>query len=303
MIIKLLVIIYLQEGFLLGDILHKETKTITDNDQQQINISKTIKINSLMPCPHPHFFYNGTGKVDKNKVKDFLKDQFDRVVAWYKFQKTSNLKFSLRDKIIHKQLIEVFGKTSDLFPCCLLINEISDNGATHLFSQAFIRYHNNRYDRIPMHIPNLSEPNNTYRLPEPSSQTFDKILRNLKIDEKKTQGLIVINKIHNALQKHIDTIIKNLSQAEEYLHELEEEVKTLEKRKLKKKKEEEKDKREALVANTKLEDNREKRKSVDINSSLSPEISPDIPKKTTQKPRGRGKPTIEVTRETHYGKA
>ncbi|KAJ8928396.1 hypothetical protein NQ314_019061 [Rhamnusium bicolor] len=217
-----------QEGFLLGEIVHKETKTITDNDQQQVNISRTIKINSIMPCPQPHYFYNEIGKIDSDKIKKFLGNQFNKVVAWYKYQRISSFKFTLRDKILHKQLRDLFEISPELFTCCLLINEASDNGSTHLYSQAFMRCNNNIYDKLPIHIPNLSEPNNTYKSSETASETFNKILNDLKIDKKNAQGLVVINKIQNALQKHIDSVVENLSEAEKYMHELEEEVQQLE---------------------------------------------------------------------------
>lgn len=182
----------------------------------------------MMPCPQPHYFYNGLGKIDKDKIRVFLGNQLPKVVAWYKYQRISSFKFTLRDKILHKQLQNFFNIFPELFTCCLLINEISDNSSTYLYSQAFMRYNNTVYDKLPIHIPNLSEPNNTYKSSEPSSATFNKIVNDLKIDRKNTQGLVVINKIQNALQKQIDTVIENLSEAEKYLYNLEEEVKQLE---------------------------------------------------------------------------
>lgn len=219
---------FYQEGFLLGEIVHKETKTITDNDQQQINISRTIKINSVIPCPQSHYFYNGTGKVNQEKIKTFLGNQFNKVVAWYRYQRIPSAKFTFRDKIIHRQLSDLFGITPELFSCCILTNEVSENASTHLFSQVFIRCHSLGCDKLQISIPNLSEPNNMYKSSEPSSDTFNKILGDLKIDKKNTQGLVVINKIQNALQKHVETLVKDLSESEKYLHELEEEVKLLE---------------------------------------------------------------------------
>lgn len=263
--------------------MHKETKTITDNEQEQINLSKTIKINSVIPCPQPHFFYNGTGKVDKNKIKDFLGEHFDEVVAWYKFQKICSLKFSLRDKIIHKQLTELFGLTSDIFTCCFLINEVSDNGATHLFSQAFMRFHSNNC--LPIHIPNLSDSNNTYKTPEPVSSTFNKLLSELKIDRQTTQGFVVITKIQKALQKHIDQVVKELSNLEQYMCELEEDVKVLERKKLKKKNEEEKHDFSITSNNVSSQND------ILLRKSEISEISPDksISRTVNQKVMGRGK--------------
>lgn len=281
----------------MGDIIHKETKTITDNDQQQINISKNIHIRAVLPCPQQHYFYNGTGKIDKNKLKEFLGDQFDKVVAWYKFQKTSNLKLSLRDKIIHKQLIELFGFPPELFTCCFLISEVSDNGSTHLFSQAFMRFHNNRYDHLPIHIPNLSEPNNLYKTPEPASGTFNKLIDNLKIDKTSTHGSVVIIKIQDALQKHINKVIKELGTLEQNLFELEKEVKLLELRKEKKKNNAEKNQLAAPLSNNPFqEDILKKKKSENELISFSPEASPDrnVIKRNNSKVVGRGRTTKET---------
>ncbi|KAJ8937383.1 hypothetical protein NQ318_015463 [Aromia moschata] len=284
-----------QEGFLLGEIVRKETKTITDNDQQQVNISRTVKVNSMMPCPQPHFFYNGVGKIDKDKIREFLGGQFHKVVAWYKYQRITSFKFTLRDKLVHKQLTELFEVSPELFTCCLLINEVSDNGSTHLYSQAFMRYHNGVYDRLSVHIPNLSEPNNTYKSSEPASDTFNKILNDLKIEKKSTQGLV----------KHIDTVIEDLSEAEKYLHELEEDVRQLEiMEKLKKLNDvdvEEPEETSRISENnveseqsSPEEHKKTTRSSNPIDSSTSQDsqdTSPDVQKKATRGrgSRGRGK--------------
>lgn len=249
-----------------------------------------------MPCPQPHYFYNGLGKIDRDKIREFLGNQFTKVVAWYKYQRISSFKFTLRDKILHKQLQDFFDISPELFTCCLLINEVSDNGSTHLYSQAFMRCNNTVYDKLPVHIPNLSEPNNTYKSSEPSSTTFNKIINDLKIDRKSTQGLVVINKIQNALQKHIDTVIGNLSEAEKYLHSLEEEIRQLEiMQKLKKLNDQSS---KDLDTSTRSNSSQSMESSPDIRSSRgrdpidsSQESSPEFQKKATRGrgSRGRGK--------------
>lgn len=205
----------------------------------------------------------------------------------------------MRDRIIHKQLIDLFGIAADLFTCCFLINEISDNGSTHLFSQSFVRFHYNQFNRLPIHIPNLSEPNNTYKTCEPSSPAFSKLLTELKIDKQTTQGLVVINKIENALQKHIDKVIKSLSISEQYMHELEEEIKLLELKKINKKINEEKDEEDASLESSSSQD-RIKINSP-FNKSFSPEISPDknisVLKQNNQKLRGRSSNNARETRK------
>lgn len=286
-----------QEGFLLGEIIRKETKIITDNDQQQINVSKTIKINSVMPCPQNHYFYNATGKINKDKIKSFLGNQFSQVVAWYKYQKTPDSKLSFRDKIIHRQLLELFNNSPELFSCCLLTHEISWNGATQLFSQSFVRCNGIGCDKLPLSIPNLSEQNNMYKSSEPASGTFNKILSDLKIDNKNTQGVVIINKIQNALQKHIETLVKDLSESEKYLYELEQEVRQLEMYKGDKEKTPKcllSDSLDSSQSTTQSESNnielKNKSNPIDTTSDEnSPETVQKPPNKKTIRGRGKGK--------------
>nr|CAI5850420.1 unnamed protein product [Callosobruchus analis] len=219
--------LFQQEGFLLGEVVHKETKTITDNDQQQVNVTDNIKLNSVLPCPQSHYFYNRAGKINKNQIQEFLGNHFNKVIGWYKFQRVSNFRLTLRDKVIHKQLIQFFEAQPELFLYGMLISEVSDNKSTHTFSQSFFRYNRSTYEQTVIRIPNLSEPKTSYKHPEPTSETFSKILQDLKIDRKTTQDLVVINKIQNAVHKHIDSIVEELAEAEKEMFELEEEVKCL----------------------------------------------------------------------------
>ncbi|KAG5895533.1 hypothetical protein JTB14_010677 [Gonioctena quinquepunctata] len=221
-----------QEGFLLGEIVHKETKTITDNDQQQVNIK-------IPP---------------------------------------------------------------ELFTCCLLNSEVSDNAATHSFSQYFVRCNNIGYEKLPIHIPNLSESNNTYKNSEPASETFCKILGDLKIDKKNTQGLVVINKIQNALQKHIDSVVETLAESEKYMYELEEEVKNLQTlKKLKKMNELDSQRRDDHDQELPLIDNSPTLKKKTLNSINSYdsdlESTPEVARKqrsNTVKGKGRKREIVET---------
>ncbi|CAH1119091.1 unnamed protein product [Phaedon cochleariae] len=279
-----------QEGFLIGEIVEKETKTITDNDQQQVNITKTIKINSAIPCPYSHFFYSGSGKLHKEKLSDFLGTHVDRVVAWYKYQRVGNLKFTLRDNIIHSQLMDFFQIPPELFTCCLLNNEISENGSTYTYSQTFLRVNNQRIDRLPITIPNLSEPNDTYKNSEPASETFRKILGDLKIDRRSTQGSVVINRIQNALQKHIDSVVQKLSESEQYIYELEEDLHTLQiSQKLKKMNEELISENASPTRTSESEDSPRVYHGIDSTPSEK-ESSPELQRKTGRagSVRGRG---------------
>lgn len=217
-----------QEGFLLGEIVHKECSTITDNDKEQINITKTIKINSAIPYPQNHYFYSGAGKIDESKLKELLKDEVRNVVAWYKFQYSSSFRFTFRDKLIHKQLTDFFGILTDQFTCCLLICELSKNQSTHMLSQNFVRYRNKKYENVPFTIPNLSELNNSYISADKPSDTFTKIVSTLDLDLQNIPAIVAINKIENALQNYIESVVVKLAGAERQLFDLEQEIRQLE---------------------------------------------------------------------------
>ncbi|KAL1513603.1 hypothetical protein ABEB36_002994 [Hypothenemus hampei] len=217
-----------QNGFLLGDIVHKEITTITDNEQKQVDISKIIKINSVIPCSSNHYF--SKGRVDKDKLQEFLGSNFSKVVAWYKYEPSSTVKFTLKDRALHKQFRELFTVPQDLFSVCFLLMESADNYASYYYQQTFMRYHNGNFDKISLCIPNLSEPNNSYKTSEPASETFNEILSSITMDIENVKGVVAITEIGNAVQKSIDKTVSELTEAEKQLFDLEEEVKILRKK-------------------------------------------------------------------------
>lgn len=214
-----------QDGFLLGEIIHKEITSITDNEQKQVDISKIIKINSVIPCPTNNYF--ARGRVDKEKLCKFLGPSFSKVVAWYKCEPFSSMKFTLRDRALHKQFKELFEVPPDLFSFCFVSMECTDNFASYNYQQNFIRYSNGIFDRLNIYIPNLSELNNSYKNSEPASAIFNKILSTIKMDIENTKGIVAVTEIENAVQKYITTTAAELAQAEKSLFQLEQEVKRL----------------------------------------------------------------------------
>lgn len=210
--------------------MEKETRTITDNDQRQVNVARILKINSCMPCPTPCYFYDGIGRVNMDKVKKFLGHLAPKLIAYYKYRSASSC-FSMtsREKLIHQQLAQFASIPSEFFTCCLLISEKSDNGSTHSFTQNFLRCHNRLYEQLPLHIVNLSDPNNSYKNPEPISDNFKKILKSLPSNHQSSYGLAAITRIETAVQKHTNSIVANLLDVENYLYQLEDDVEKLKK--------------------------------------------------------------------------
>ncbi|GJQ86234.1 Pez [Trypoxylus dichotomus] len=225
---------YDQEGFLLGEIIEKKTNTITDNDEQITKIDRTIKINSAIPCPKLGYFYDAAGRIDEKKINSFLggvKAHQMKVIAWYKFKHTNAFKMTIREKIVHKQLSQFFEPTQpELFTCCLLTTDSSARGSTHLYSQTFLRYIEPTYQMLPMHIVNLSDSNNLYKSVDPISESFTSLVKSVRIDRKKMQGINVITQINEELQKRTENTAAKLAEAEKRYFELYEEITELEKK-------------------------------------------------------------------------
>lgn len=210
----------------MGELVKKETQTITDNEQRQVNVARILKINSCMPCPTPCYFYDGVGRVNIDKVKNFLGCLSPKLIAFYRYNygSSSCLSMTSREKLIHQQLAQFAEIPSEFFICCLLASEKSDNGSTHSFTQNFLRCRNRLYEHLPVHIVNLSDPNNSYKSPEPMSESFTKLLKGLEINHQSSQGLATITKIETALQTHTNSIVTELAKAEKRLSQLEEEM-------------------------------------------------------------------------------
>ncbi|KRT79137.1 hypothetical protein AMK59_8182, partial [Oryctes borbonicus] len=223
---------YDQEGFLLGEIIEKKTNTITDNEEQITKIDRTIKINSPVSCPKLGYFYDAAGRIDEKKINSFLggvKAHQMKVIAWYKFKHTNAFKMTIREKIVHKQLSQLFEPMQpELFTCCLLTTNSSLSGSTHLYSQTFLRYLEPTYQMLPMHIVNLSDSNNLYKSVDPTSESFNSLVKSLRIDRKKMQGINVITQINKELQTQTENVAAKLAEAEKIYFKLHEEILELE---------------------------------------------------------------------------
>ncbi|KAK4882941.1 hypothetical protein RN001_006260 [Aquatica leii] len=217
-----------QEGFLLGDLISKETNQITDAEHQVVNKQKILKIRSVIPCPHQCYFYDAAGKIDKLKVKGLLGNQQDKVIGWYIF-KHKNIptpKLLLREKIIHKHLAELFQFPLSYFTSCLLTLKSSNTNATFTFTQTFLRYHMCKYDILPLHVTNLGIPNYKFESAEPMPSVLVNVVKNIKCSDK-LEGHLFIQKIQDGLQSHMKTLVEKSIEKEEQLFKLEQEIKQL----------------------------------------------------------------------------
>ncbi|KAF5295997.1 hypothetical protein FQA39_LY12769 [Lamprigera yunnana] len=217
-----------QEGFLLGDLISKETNHVTDAEHRVVNKQKIIKIRSVIPCPHQFYFYDSSGKIDKLKIKGLLDNHQDKVVGWYifKHKQSHQLKLTLREKIIHKQLAELLQSPISYFTSCLLTQKNSNTNATYLFSQTFLRYHMCKYDILPLHITNLGKPNYEFEFSQSNPDILVDVVNKIQHTEK-VEGHLFIQKIHDGLQSYMKNLVEKSMEKEQQLFKLEQEIKQL----------------------------------------------------------------------------
>lgn len=209
---------------MLGDIVKKKISKITDHEQIQVETIETIQINSVIPCPQISYFYDAVGRVNCQKLKDFLGSQYNKVVSWYIYKTGEDIHFTFRDKLVHKSLTNIFNVYASCFTTCLLTKATSENSSTHSFETTFWKHSGMKYTQIPIHISNLGEKNNAYKSEGPSSQTFQNIIKQLNVGEMKSNAILNINKIHSALLTHVNEVAIELSVAEKRLFDLENEI-------------------------------------------------------------------------------
>lgn len=184
-----------------------------------------------MPCPKLAYFYDAAGQIDTDKIDNLLGNQKTnqvKIVAWYKYKHSNAFKMTIREKIVHKRLCQHYAVSNpELFACCLLTTNSSQNGSTHLYSQTFLRYIEPTYQMIPMHIVNLSDPNDSYRSAEPQSRHFIDLTKSLGVDKKRTRGINVVMQMNEELQNCTEKVAEELAEAEKKYYDLQEEVKAL----------------------------------------------------------------------------
>lgn len=132
---------------------------------------------------------------------------------------------TLRDKIIHKQLMNFFSTPNKLFTCGLLTIDNS-NQSTHKFKQTFLQYNNQAFLPVSFRILNLSDINYSYKAPQRTSKLFENTLSSLQYY---SEDLNTIESIQNGVQTYLDKLVKEIAEDEETVYNLEQEVKELQK--------------------------------------------------------------------------
>ncbi|KAJ9592245.1 hypothetical protein L9F63_001246 [Diploptera punctata] len=221
-----------QEGFLLGEVLSHVTDTISDSQMRGEKTETLISVNSLMPIPSSLVFYNGIGKINHEKLKQFLKGKQKEVVGWYCFRRNCVLGPHLRDKLLHKELCAALPHLSaEHLTLCLLNTTVSSPGSTHLFNHKFLRHRHRMFEAVPVQIHNLGEaPQSEYKVVPSTaclSNSFHDIISSLRSGHDASSDASLVCNIQKALQEHLRSLIRDVELSDKRIADLEMEIDSL----------------------------------------------------------------------------
>ncbi|XP_077259514.1 BRISC complex subunit FAM175B isoform X2 [Temnothorax americanus] len=230
-----------QMGFLLGEVLEFIVKTYTDSDNQVETVKIHINVETIVTCPLVDLLHDSTGWVNKEKLKDFVRDKSKQVIGWFHFRRnTSSLMPTMRDKILHKQFASHFSGNNcreDFFLTCLLNASTSETHGTHKFRHVFLRHNRGMFEPIPLRINNLGDDASRHdgsdykptpvRKATRAPDGFTELIESLRLDMTRTSGLESAMMIQKAAERHLMSLIPKVCESDLEVAELERQVREL----------------------------------------------------------------------------
>ncbi|XP_076631474.1 BRISC complex subunit FAM175B [Colletes latitarsis] len=228
-----------QMGFLLGENLEFVIKTYTDSDNQIETVKTHNNIETVITCPLPDLLHDSIGRINKEKLKDFMRDKSKQVIGWFRFRRNTDLVPTMRDKILHKEFASHFSGCNDskkrFFVTCLLSSSTSTTRGTHKFKHVFLRRRRGMFEPVPLRIINLGNDSfihdgSDYK-PTPtktSSDTpdvFSELIESLDLDLARTSGFESVITIQKTAEQYLDKLIPELCKSDIEVAELERQVK------------------------------------------------------------------------------
>ncbi|OAD53920.1 hypothetical protein WN48_08595 [Eufriesea mexicana] len=228
-----------QMGFLLGETLEFVIKSYTDLDNQVETVKIYNNIEAVVTCPLPNSLHNSLGKINKEKLKDFLRDKSKQVIGWFRFRRDIGLVPTFRDKLLHKEFASYFsndnGSKEEFFVTCLLSSSTSSEGGTYKFKHVFLRHRRGVFEPVPLRISNLgsnsfAHEGSDYK-PTPTKKSsdvpdvFTKLIESLDLDLTKTSAVESAITIQMAAEQHLSQLIPELCKSDLEVAELERQLK------------------------------------------------------------------------------
>ncbi|KAL6252005.1 hypothetical protein P5V15_014985 [Pogonomyrmex californicus] len=231
-----------QMGFLLGEALEFIVKTYTDSDNQVETVKIHINVEAIVSCSLIDLLHDSTGRINKEKLQDFVCDKSKQVIGWFRFRRNTNCLIpTMRDKILHKQFASYFSNGNnckeDFFLTCLLNASTSETHGTHKFRHVFLRHKRGMFEPIPLRINNLGDDafrhdGSDYK-PTPVRKSVDipdgftELIESLKLDVTRINGLDSAMIIQKAAEQHLTSLIPKICESDMEVAELERQVREL----------------------------------------------------------------------------
>ncbi|XP_076174988.1 BRISC complex subunit FAM175B [Ptiloglossa arizonensis] len=230
-----------QMGFLLGENLEFVVKTYTDSDNQIETVKTHNNIETIITCPLPELLHDSIGRINKEKLKDFMHDKSKQVIGWFRFRRNTDLVPTMRDKMLHKEFASYFsggnGSKEEFFVTCLLSSSTSNARGTHRFKHVFLRRRRGIFEPVPLRINNLGNDSfihdgSDYK-PTPTKKSsdipdvFTELIESLNLDLTRTSGLESAITIQKAAEQYLNQLIPKLCESDLEVAELERQVKEL----------------------------------------------------------------------------
>lgn len=227
-----------QMGFLLGETLEFVVKTYTDADNQIETVKIHNNIETVVSCPLPELLHNSVGRLNKEKLKAFIRDQSKQVIGWFRFRRDTGLVPTIRDKMLHKEFVSHFsdgnGSKPEFFVTCLLSSSMSSERGTHKFKHVFLRQRRGTFEPVPVRINNLGidpamKDDSDYK-PTPIRNSsdmpdaFTRLIESLSLDITRTSGLESAITIQKAAEQYLNELIPELCNTDHEVAELEKQV-------------------------------------------------------------------------------
>lgn len=219
-----------QEGFFVGGITSEITNHISDSDNDNARLDTQIAITTVLPLPAESLFYNSTGKINEEWLKQFLSTTADDVVGWYKFREFMNIRPTFRDKLIAKDLQKYFAKyhNKKTFVSCNLSNRSTLFGSTHTYVYRFGKINSlDMYEYIENVMGNLGEKLSGYKKPLHNSTqgVFNEVVEESNIQNDITGNAIL--RIQKAVNDRLEQEAQIATQNEIKIKELEEVIRKI----------------------------------------------------------------------------